>query len=87
MLLAIYIDSEDNNIRYFNKIKFVNKGIELINSPSILKDKTVISSVPTYLENKESPIICYKYNKPIQSTPTGVYLLDFFCLVFSFIYC
>ena len=22
----------------------------------------------TYLENKESPIICYKYNKPIRST-------------------
>ena len=30
--------------------------------------KSVISSIPSYFENKESPIICYKYNKPIRST-------------------
>ena len=47
---------------------FVNKGIGFINLPSIFKDKSVISSIPTYFENKESPIICYKYNKPIRST-------------------
>ena len=43
-------------------------GIEFINLPSIFKDKSVISSIPTYFENMESPIICYKYNKPIRST-------------------
>ena len=63
-----YIDSEINHIRNFIKIQFVNKGIEFINLPSIFKDKSVISSIPTYFENKESPIICYKYNKPIRST-------------------
>ena len=47
---------------------FVNKGIEFINLPSIFKDKSVISSIPTYFENKESPIICYKFNKPIHNT-------------------
>ena len=62
--LRPYIDSEINHIRHFIKIQFVNKGIEFINLPSIFKDK----SVPTYFENKESPIICYKYNKPIRST-------------------
>ena len=40
-------------------------GIEFINLPSIFKVKSVISSMPTYFENKESPIICYKYNAPI----------------------
>ena len=25
-------------------------------------------SIPTYFGNKESPIICYKYNKPIRRT-------------------
>ena len=30
--------------------------------------KSVISPIPTYFENKESSIICYKYNKPIRST-------------------
>ena len=63
-----YIDSKINHIRHFIKIQFVNKGIEFINFPSIFKDKSVISSIPTYFENKGSPIICYKYNKPIRST-------------------
>ena len=66
--LRPYIDSEINHIRHFIKIQFVNKGIEFINLPSIFKDKSVISFIPTYFENKESPIICYKYNKPIRST-------------------
>ena len=60
--LRSYIDSEINHIRHFIKIQFVNKGIEFINLPSIFKHKSVISSIPTYFENKESPIICYKYN-------------------------
>ena len=63
--LQQYIDSEIYNIRHFIKIQFVNMGIEYINLPSIFKDKSVISSIPTYFENKESPIICYKYNKSI----------------------
>ena len=53
---------------YISAPLFVHKGIELINLPSIFKDKSVISSIPTYFENKESPIICYRYNKPIRST-------------------
>ena len=49
-----YIDSEINHIRHFIKIQFVNKGTEFINIPSIFKDKSVISSIPTYsyFENK-----------------------------------
>ena len=68
--LRPYIDSEINHIRHFIKIQFVNKGIEFINLPStcIFKDKSVISSIPTYFENKESPIIRYKYNKHIRCT-------------------
>ena len=64
--LRPYVDSEINHFRHFIKIQFVNKGIEFISLPSIFKDKSVISS--TYFENKKSPIICYKYNKPIRST-------------------
>ena len=30
--------------------------------------KYVISSIPNYFENKETPIICYKYNTSIRST-------------------
>ena len=28
----------------------------------------MISSISNYLNNSETPIICYKYNKPIRST-------------------
>ena len=44
--LRPFIDSEINHIRHFIKIQFVNK--EFINLPSIFKDKSVISSIPTY---------------------------------------
>ena len=43
-------------------------GIEFIDLHSIFKDNLVISSIPNYLNNSETPIICYKYNKPIRST-------------------
>ena len=55
--LRPYIDSKINPIRHFIKIQFVYKGIEFINLRSISKDKYVISSILTYFENKESPII------------------------------
>ena len=74
--LRPYIDSEINHIRHFIKIQFVDKGMEFINLPSIFKDKSVISSIPTYFENKESPNICYKYNKPIRSTVFNYNKLD-----------
>ena len=50
------------------KIPFINKGIEFIDLPSIFKDRSVISSIPTYFQNSEQPTICYKYNKPIRNT-------------------
>ena len=63
-----YIDSEINHIRHFIKIPFINKGIEFIDLFSIFRDNNVISAIPSYFENTESPIICYKYNKPIRNT-------------------
>ena len=67
-MLRPYIDSEMNHIRHFIKIPFINKGIDFIDLPSIFRDNTVEKSIPDYFENKEPPIICYKYNKPIRST-------------------
>ena len=63
-----YIDSEINHIRHFIKIPFINKGIEFIDLPSIFKGNSVISFISTYFENTETPMICYKYNKPIHNT-------------------
>ena len=81
--LQPYIDSKINHIRHFIKIQFVNKGVEFINLPSIFKDKSVISSIPTYFENKESPIICYKYNKPIRSTVKTLYNVTRYNRIFN----
>ena len=66
--LSPYIDSEVNHKRHFIKIPFINKGIEFIDLHSIFKYNLVISSIPNYFNNSETPIICYKYNKPIRST-------------------
>ena len=63
-----YIDSEVNHKRHLIKIPFINKGIEFIDLHSTFKDNSVISSIPNYFNNSETPIICYKYNKPIRST-------------------
>ena len=57
-----------NHIRPFIKIPSINKGIDFIDFSSIFRDNTVESSIPDYFENKEPPIINYKYNKPIRST-------------------
>lgn len=66
--LRPFIDSEINHKRHFIKIPFINKGIDFIDLPSIFKDRSVISSIPDYFKNKEPPILCYKYNKPIRNT-------------------
>ena len=65
--LIPYIDSEGNHKRHFTKIPFINKGMEFIDLHGIFKDKSVILSVPNYFNNSETPIMCYKYNKPIRS--------------------
>ena len=66
--LRPYIDTEINHIRHFIKLPFINKSIEFIDLSSIFRDNNVISAIPPYFENMESPIICYNYNKPIRNT-------------------
>ena len=66
--LRPFIDSEINHKRHFIKIPFINKGIEFIGLLSILKDRSVTSSIPAYFQNSEPPIICYQYKKPIRNT-------------------
>ena len=51
--------------RHFIKVPFINKGIEFIYLYSLLKDRSVTSSILSYFKISDSLIICYKYNKPI----------------------
>ena len=66
--LSLYIDSEVNYKQHFIKFPLINKGREFITLHSIFKDKSVIFYIPSYFNNSETPIICYKYNKLIWST-------------------
>ena len=58
------VDSKINHIRHF--IKILIKEWTLLILPSIFRDKSVQSSIPSYFKNYEVSIICYKYNKPIK---------------------
>ena len=51
-----------------SKLQFINKGMKFIDLHSFFKDNTVISSNPNYFNYSETPIIFYKYSKPIRST-------------------
>ena len=48
--LRPFIDSETNHKRHFIKIPFINKGNEFIDLPSIFKDRSITSSIPTYFK-------------------------------------
>ena len=52
---------------HFIKLDFINKGIDAVNLPSILRSKSVNETVPTYFKEKEPPIISYTYTKTIAS--------------------
>ena len=39
--------------------------MQFVDLHSIFKVNLVISSIPNYFNTSETPIICYKYNKPI----------------------
>ena len=74
--LRPFIYSECNYIRHFIKIQFINKGIDFIDLPSIFKDQSMTQLIPTYFQNSETLIICYKYNKPIRNTILISIVLD-----------
>ena len=47
--------------------KFLSLSDGFIDLPIIFRGKSIISSIATYFRNTETPIICYKYNKPVRS--------------------
>ena len=52
---------------HFIKLDFINKGIDAVNLPSILRSKPVTETVPTYFKEKEPPVISCTYTKTIAS--------------------
>ena len=63
-----YIDSEINYIRHFIKFNLSTRGLNSVTYPVYLKINLLYFLFLLILKTKESPIICYKYNKPIRIT-------------------
>ena len=50
-------DQSTDAKKHFIKLDFINKGIDAVNLPSVLRSKSVTETVPTYFKEKEPPII------------------------------
>ena len=53
--------------KYRVDISFVNKGLDFINLPSILRSNEVIENCPFQLEKSEIPMVVYSLNQSIRS--------------------
>ena len=60
------INKDYMNKRNYLKIFFHNKGIDMINLPTILHSKRVIATIPNYLY-ATPPIVSYTYPRTIAS--------------------
>ena len=57
--------TKENNRKHFLKVKFHNKGIEMINLNGILHSRWVKATIPVFFEHNEPPTVSYKYTKTI----------------------
>ena len=69
--LSPYIDSEVNHKQHFVKIPFINKGMGFVGLCGVFGDGLVISSIPNYFGDSETPIICCKCSGPVGSAVFG----------------
>ena len=46
----------------FMKIKFLNKAVDAINLPALLRSTPVTGKLPVYFRDKEPPIVSYEYS-------------------------
>lgn len=61
------IDQLEDHVKHFLKIKYINKGIDLIDISSIFRDHEVQNLIPVYFDNREMPVISYSYKRPSRS--------------------
>ena len=58
-------DSTAKPPRRFIKVFFHNKGIDKVNLTNILHNKLVRSKIPIYFQEKDPPLVSYKYTNNI----------------------
>ena len=53
--------------KHFMKIKFLNKTVDAINLPALLRSTSVTNKIPVYCRDKEPPIVSYEYTSTVAS--------------------
>ena len=53
--------------KHFMKIKFLNKAVNPINLPALLRSTSVTNKIPVYFRDKEPPIVSYEYTSTVAS--------------------
>ena len=53
--------------KHFMKIKFLNKAVDAINLPALLRSTSVTDKIPAYFRDKEPPIVSYEYTSTVAS--------------------
>ena len=53
--------------KHFMKIKFLNKAVDAINLPALLRSTSVTEKIPVYFKDKEPPTVSYEYTSPVAS--------------------
>ena len=53
--------------KHFMKIKFLNKAVDAINLPALLRSTSVTDKIPVYFRDKEQPIVSYEYTSTVAS--------------------
>ena len=51
----------------FIRIKFLNKAVDAINLPALLRSTSVTDKVPVYFRDKEPPTVSYEYTSTVAS--------------------
>ena len=64
---SVRSDVPAENPKHFIKIKFLNKAVDAINLPALLRSTSVTNKIPVYFRDKEPPIVSYEYTSTVAS--------------------
>ena len=59
------VDKTSRNASGYMSVLYHNKGIDMVNLPTILNSKYVRDAVPNIVHNATPPIVSFKYTKTI----------------------
>ena len=60
-------DVQAEKPKHFMKIKFLNKNVDAINLPALLRSTSVPDKIPVYFQDKEPPTVSHVYTSTVAS--------------------